>query len=237
VQSLKSEWEHNAKVDPFWSIMSIDHFHTDGMDERAIRKFYDTGHDHIAGVIQHLGNRLGFAVRPDAKAFDFGCGAGRCTAALLSYFHDVVGYDVSPSMVQLAETHIATARRNTTNNVKLISDPTLLEREQGTFDFVHSEIVFQHIPPEEGYVELNRLLRALRDGGAGFINISIARDLANRDMLVNTSAAKDLYIRMFGYSFDRVMAIFSSFNIIDVEIRLHDMGDKIFGANFFFKKP
>ena len=64
----------------------------------------------------------------------------------------VVGYDVAPSM-------LAVAREVAPANVTLTT-----EFPHGPFDWINSYIVFQHIPPAEGLVLIDRCLAATAPG-------------------------------------------------------------------------
>ena len=88
------------------------------------------------------------------------CGVGRLVVPLATRSAAVVGVDISPSML------VGSAGRTSSNGAspmsKLLQSDDTLSRVTGTFDFVHSLITFQHIPPKRGARIFERLVEALR---------------------------------------------------------------------------
>jgi cyclopropane fatty-acyl-phospholipid synthase-like methyltransferase len=95
------------------------------------------------------------------RCLDFGCGVGRVAIPLARRTGEVVGVDVSESM-------LAEARRNCevqeTRNVTLLPSDDALSALTGRFDFIHSFVVFQHSPRERGDAILEALLEHLSVG-------------------------------------------------------------------------
>ncbi|MFK5913298.1 MAG: class I SAM-dependent methyltransferase [Woeseiaceae bacterium] len=79
------------------------------------------------------------------------------------------GVDVSESMLKEAK-----------NNLKIFSivNANLIESEDcenlapSAFDFVHSFIVFQHIPVKYGMVIFNNIMNSLKSGGVGVLHFT-----------------------------------------------------------------
>jgi SAM-dependent methyltransferase len=118
-------------------------------EEWSEDEFFSTGEDEIAGVMRYA-EALGLPRRRQ-KALDFGCGLGRLTRALAGRFDEVVGVDVSESMVEgagrLNQAVPGCAFRH--NPV-----PDLAAFGSGTFDLVYSNITLQHMSPAlaKGYI-------------------------------------------------------------------------------------
>ena len=87
---------------------------------------------------------------------------GRLLLPLARISRHVVGVDVSDAMLREARKH-CDARGIT--NVELVGSDDRLSRVQGSFDFVHSWIVFQHIAPRRGTAILEEVLARLERGG------------------------------------------------------------------------
>lgn len=87
-------------------------------------------------------------------ALDFGCGAGRSTRFLRSLGFDVVGIDISASMIQLAK------RADPDGRYELIPDGDLTSLQAASFDLILSAFAFDNIP---GLEKRRELLRGLRD--------------------------------------------------------------------------
>jgi SAM-dependent methyltransferase len=133
------------------------------MDAAALAEFYASGRHDVDLVLQRSIRFLGEWSTP-ARALDFGCGVGRLTYAMAAHAGEVVGYDVSPAMLNKAEA------RNEGSVTFTSAWP------DGDFDWINSFIVFQHIAPERGLTLLNQLLRSLRPGGLVSLHFTIYRD-------------------------------------------------------------
>lgn len=162
----RPDWEELATVDPLWAILT-------GPERRGGRwelaEFFDTGETEVTEVLARAGS-LGFP-RGRHRALDFGCGVGRLTRALGGYFEASVGVDISESMIRLARE--LNADRPSCRFVVNV-DPDLSRFDSGSFDFVYSALVLQHMPSKEmveAYV--SEFLRVLRgDGLAVFQTLS-----------------------------------------------------------------
>ena len=83
--------------------------------------------------------------RPLAQgvALDFGCGVGRLTRALGTRFEQAVGVDISEAMVAQAT---PAERAVPACEFRVNTAFDLTQFETGSFDFVYSSIVLQHLP-------------------------------------------------------------------------------------------
>lgn len=154
----KQEWEELASVDPLWAILT-------GAERRGggweLAEFFDTGEAEISEVLK-VSDDLGDPVRREC-ALDFGCGVGRLSRPLAERFRECVGLDISEGMLKLAR-ELNEDRPNCRFVVN--AAPDLEQFESGSFDFVYSSLVLQHMPSEE-IVEkyVGEFLRVLRPGG------------------------------------------------------------------------
>ena len=93
-------------------------------------------------------------------ALDFGCGVGRNTRRLASYFRSCVGVDISQRMVDSA---IALNEDIPCCSFAVGDTSRLATYEDGSFDLVYSNLVLQHLPNqrllESSIAELQRVLR------------------------------------------------------------------------------
>jgi ubiquinone/menaquinone biosynthesis C-methylase UbiE len=154
----KQEWEELASVDPLWAILT-------GAERRGGRwelaEFFDTGETEISEVLRIV-DALGEPVRRE-RALDFGCGVGRLSRPLAERFRECVGLDISEGMVKLAR-ELNVDRQNCRFVVN--AAPDLKQFDSGSFDFVYSSLVLQHMPSSEmveAYV--GEFLRVLCPGG------------------------------------------------------------------------
>jgi SAM-dependent methyltransferase len=91
------------------------------------------------------------------KAVDFGCGAGRSTRFVESLGFEVIGIDISESMIRSA------LEADPEGDYRLIRDGGFEQLEQGGFDLVFAAFTFDNIPGVEKRVELLRGLGRLLD--------------------------------------------------------------------------
>jgi SAM-dependent methyltransferase len=107
-----------------------------------------------------------------ASVVDFGCGVGRLLVHFSPVAREVVGLDVSPSMLE-------EAKRNCdefgVSNVQLLLSDDQLSALSGRYDLIHSFIVFQHIPPERGRMIFRQMLPRISAGGVGALHFSYAK--------------------------------------------------------------
>ena len=162
--STDDAWEAIARRDPYWGVLSSDEYVGARLDDETEHRFFQSGQDHIARVLDVLRARVqpGFAPK---TAIDYGCGVGRLLIPLGEVCERVTGVDVSPTMLALARTHLDRAG---VPNVDLRSASDLAAIEPRV-DLVHSVLVLQHIPPPAGMAILDALLQRLAPGGCGVI--------------------------------------------------------------------
>jgi 2-polyprenyl-3-methyl-5-hydroxy-6-metoxy-1,4-benzoquinol methylase len=136
VNAAKREWEDLAHLDPLWAILTEKRkqFGKWGREE-----FFATGQ----AEIDMLMTSCGFNSGNNGRALDFGCGVGRLSKGLSSYFGEVHGVDISEEMVRLAKqyTPSCTFHVNSADDLKLF--------QNDYFDFIYSNIVLQHQSTKE----------------------------------------------------------------------------------------
>ncbi len=95
-------------------------------------------------------------------ALDFGCGIGRYTFPLCSYFHKVIGVDISNNMLEKARQY---AKERNIQKTQFIQNENFfdLPDESPSIDFIYSVNVFQHIEdPDEIQRILHKMAKILR---------------------------------------------------------------------------
>lgn len=136
LETHKVDWEELAAFDPMWAVLSEKAKRGNKWDAR---EFFDTGKQEIDRLMAEVGRLCS----DRGKALDFGCGLGRLTRALLAYYGEAHGVDVSENMIQKA-------REFTPQCQFYVNDSDNLARfPDGTFDLVYSNIVLQHLPSAE----------------------------------------------------------------------------------------
>lgn len=165
----QGEWEDLAHLDPLWAVLS-DNAMQFGRWDHA--EFFASGQREIDALMSSCGLKQG----NNGRVLDFGCGVGRLSRALLPYFGEVYGVDISEEMIRLAQEATPTAKfvLNTVENLRIFED--------NYFDFVYSNIVLQH-QRTKGIARsyIREFVRVVRPGAT--IVFQIPRKVSLRDAL------------------------------------------------------
>ena len=162
------DWETFGASDPYWAVITDDRYRTKRIDGEAIKSFFNSGEEYVVEIFRDIHEGLDREFRP-IKVVDFGCGVGRITIPLSRICKVVLAIDVADSMLEEAEKNCLV--RNI-KNVRFVKSDDQLSNVKGKYDFIHSFIVFQHIPPRRGERIFERLVAILNDGGVGAIHFT-----------------------------------------------------------------
>lgn len=176
-----AEWERFGQLDPYFGVLSAERFHSEALSPATLREFFESGRAHVDELFGMIRDH----VRPDfqpQRGLDFGCGVGRVTIPLAQRCDQVVGVDVSLSMLQEAQKHCS---RYAVSNVELFPSDDRLSAVPGSFDFIHSFIVLQHIPPGRGELLIRELLTRLTEGGIAVLHLTYHRRASRRRRLLH----------------------------------------------------
>ena len=171
--STDLHWEAWGVRDAYFGVLTDERFRADALDAEGKKAFFDSGRAHVDYLFDICRRR----VRPDfapRRALDFGCGVGRVAVPLSEHVDEVVGLDVSASMLAEARRNCDEYRRE---NVSLRLSDDALSTVDGQFDLVHSCIVLQHIEIERGRRLFERLVDVIAPGGVGAIQVTFGVDL------------------------------------------------------------
>jgi len=243
-------WRDYGRCDPYYGVLSDARYHADVIDERARADFYASGEQDIERTFAWIRHALDPAFAP-RRALDFGCGLGRLTLPLAKRAGHVTGVDISPDMLESAE---KTCARAGVANVDFVLSDDALSRVTGTYDFVHSFIVFQHIPPARGEAMLTRLLEHLSDGGIGALHFTFGSRLSGTlrlvqrlrkrvplvNNLVNVAKGRGFWyppMQMNAYDLNRLSMILIGQGCHELSTRFTDHGGHIGAVLFFRKQP
>jgi SAM-dependent methyltransferase len=158
LRQLQEDWDYLSETDPLWAILS-DPRQRNGQWNLDV--FLATGRREIDDLMKRA-IALGRPLHRGA-ALDFGCGVGRLTRAMASYFNQCVGLDISEGMLSRA-----TAINADVANLSFVHNPSpdLSLFKDGSFDLVYSNIVLQHLPDRETASRyIQEFVRVLAPGG------------------------------------------------------------------------
>jgi len=167
LKHVQETYEKLGKDDPLYAALS---FHETKDKRWDPEVFFARGHDEIGAGLEFLSSQGLEPVR--GRALDFGCGAGRLTQALCGEFDEVVGVDISSSMIETANRFNRHGEHcsylvNTTDHLPMLDDMS--------FDFVYSNITLQHIPPEASTRYVAEFVRLLKPGGVALFQLPDGR--------------------------------------------------------------
>ncbi len=168
-----SDWERYGRDQPYYGVYFDPRFRRENLTPERIHEFFESGEEHAKALWTAVDRHLvpGFAPR---RVLDFGCGVGRLLVPFARRAAEVVGVDVSPSMLEEARRNVVARRLS---NVELVS--SIATAGKG-FDLVHSYIVLQHVPRARGELLMEELVDSLAEGGVGAIHVTFANELGRR---------------------------------------------------------
>ena len=162
LKELQRQWDILGKEDPLWAIITWDEKRGNKWD---LAEFFSTGAQEISEVMEYL-SRLHLDC-PRQRALDFGCGVGRLTRPLASYFAKVTGIDIAPSMIAKAQAldpeHRCEFILNERADLSMFPD--------SGFDFIYSNIVLQHMRPDYSTAYIREFCRVLAPGGVAIFQL------------------------------------------------------------------
>jgi SAM-dependent methyltransferase len=158
-------WERHGRAQAYYGVLSSDKFRTENLNDALLAEFMRSGSGHLDEVLSFIEGYFGPVARN--RALDFGCGVGRVLLPMTQKFAHSTGIDISDSMR-------AEAQRNADGaglgNIVLARR---LEDAEFNFDFIHSVMVFQHIPVARGEEIISGLLKRLAPGGVAALHINL----------------------------------------------------------------
>jgi SAM-dependent methyltransferase len=175
LEQLRRVWAALGHDDPLWAVLS----HADKRGGRwEPEAFFATGQVEVDQQLTGMG-----AWNVPARrriALDFGSGAGRLTRALARHFDQVVGVDVSASMVDCArrlnaDLANATFIENRSTRLEGIADQSI--------DLVYSNMTLQHMPANLALGYVGEFLRVLAPGGVAVFQFVAGTDASWRGRL------------------------------------------------------
>lgn len=154
--STAREWEKWGEQDPYYGVISSP-VHRDGGEREA---FLESGERYFKGLVQRFAD-IGIPLERHGTALDYGCGVGRVLTPMSRYFASTLGIDVSQAMLDEARRNVGAGAEL----CRLVEGDLQACLPQHRFDFIHSTLVFQHIPTAQGLSILSALMERLKPGG------------------------------------------------------------------------
>jgi len=166
MSGLKSnlEWIQWGKDDPLWGVATWADKQKGGASPWTEPEFYGAGQSDWEDFLPHW-RQYGVSRETCLEA---GCGAGRITKPLSTWFRRVQAVDVSPEMIDCA-------RKAVGGNVEFsVIDGIHLPQPDGSVQAVFSTHVLQHLDSVEiGFAYLREFYRVLEAGGSMMVHLPL----------------------------------------------------------------
>ena len=242
------EWEKYGKIDPYFGVISHTKYKKDNLTDTLKEEFFQSGYADIEHIVKQLKKHIdpSFKIK---NALDFGCGVGRLLIPIAEIAESVTGVDISESMLQEARKN---CEFRSIKNVDLAGSIDELASAENRYNFIHSSIVFQHIPVKRGETIFKQLFGLLAPGGCCVVHFTYSRDhkisiLASwlkkyiplGKNLLNIFKKKPFFyptMQMNSYNLNNLNLIIQKENISECFTEYTDHGGDL-GVLFYFKKP
>ncbi|HEY0636447.1 MAG TPA: class I SAM-dependent methyltransferase [Pseudonocardiaceae bacterium] len=166
LDDVRRDWTRLGAEDPLWAVMLLPGKQGGRWD---VEEFLATGRADVEHTWAWL-TRLGLPTR-FGRVLDFGCGVGRLSQALAAHADEVVGVDISPTMLEQARRLDRSGGRC---RFLLNDAPDLGLLAGASVDLVYSMLVLQHVPRAAVDAYLAEFLRVLRPGGLAVVQLATA---------------------------------------------------------------
>lgn len=175
------DWHKFGQKDPYYWVTTFDQYRDEAFCAERRKEFFAEAETYARKLLSIIRRHVDPSFRP-GRMLDFGCGVGRVAVPFSGLAAEVVGADISQSM-------LAEARRNSDcfgcTNLSWVRSDDQLSEIQGTFDFIHSIWVFQHIHFRRGLKIFQGLLERLDGGGVLSFHFLISNTLSRRRKLAH----------------------------------------------------
>jgi SAM-dependent methyltransferase len=244
-------YDRVGQTEPYYGVITLERYLSANLNAVALREFFESGETQVASVLATIRTRFAADFKP-RRALDFGCGVGRILIPLAREAGQAIGVDVSDAMMAEATRN---CRERKLTNVSFVKSDDRLSRLEGTFDLIHSSIVFQHIVPRRVEIMVRGLLAHLEPGGVGALHFTTWLPLRKRIVhrlkkaLPPVNIAANLYrrrawnlglIEMNCFTLDRVMRLLAEAGITSFYADfagLHGGPNDDRGAMIYFQRP
>jgi SAM-dependent methyltransferase len=210
LERTRADWERLGAADPLWAVL-VDPARKNGRWDAE--SFFATGREEVDGVLAKL-DALGVKA-PRGTALDFGCGVGRLSQALADHYDEVIGVDISSTMLDHAR---AFDRSGGRCRFVLNTEPHLRQFADASVDLVYSSLVLQHVPRDSALAYLREFSRIVRPGGAVVVLLPTRIRLTFKGVLsliLPKPVVRAAQRRLLGYPASMDMTTFAPRRIVE----------------------
>lgn len=167
-----AEWEVWGSTDPLYGVASWDGKGKDGNRPWTREEFLAQGEADWWEFLRHW-EGYDVELKEPNHVLEIGCGAGRLTWPMTSHFAQVVGVDISASMIEEAR-KVGEFYATGADPDFRIGDGAVLPAIGDSFDGVFSTHVFQHLETKADALTLwTEAYRVLKPGGTAMVHLPI----------------------------------------------------------------
>jgi len=170
------DWNQFGEDNRYYWVTTFGKYRDDHMTDDRWSEFFAESSSYVGKLLQTISMHVDphFRIR---RALDFGCGIGRVSLPLAEVATHVIGLDISDGMLDEAREN---SRKQGGENLGFFKSDDDLSAASGTFNFIHSIYVFQHIPFVRGKAIVKKMLSILEDGGVLALHFLLSNDLSLR---------------------------------------------------------
>lgn len=241
------EWEKFGKYDPYFGVITHDKYHKPNLSDERKREFFASGFSYLDDVLKNIKQHIdpNFRIK---RALDFGCGVGRLVIPLSEVSQEVLGVDVSDSMLNEARKNCEAQFIKNVNFAKSDDNLSLLN---GTYDLIHSTMVFQHIPVKRGEWIVKNLIEHLSNAGVCVLHFTYAKTYKFRKVIplmrkyipffqniINVIKGREFFyphMQMNSYNLNHLFLMIQTANVRNCYIEFTDHGGEL-GIIVYFQK-
>jgi SAM-dependent methyltransferase len=165
-ERVRRAWESLGNERLFHSVLTEDRYLPLQFDDSAA-EFWQSGQVEARDLAAYLAG-LGLAQLEDSVVLEFGCGVGRVAIPLATIARKVVAFDISDRHLEFASKRAASLG---CDNLRFVAIGDGVPADFEPCDVFYSRLVLQHNPPPIiGHV-IRTLIRSLRRGGVGVLQV------------------------------------------------------------------
>jgi SAM-dependent methyltransferase len=237
MRNTDKDWRKVAEKEPYWGVLSVDRFRGRNLSRDDLDVFFRTGEQYVQYVLDAI-RKFHDPAYMIERALDFGCGVGRLAIPIAGAAKgETVGVDIAPNMLKLCAEH---ARQRNISNLTLVEGDDDLSGVKGSFNFINTFLVLQHIPPARGVSIISNLIDRLEIGGVASLQMTYAKERRflkheegrspyyrrSEEGIVEIGAAPDARpegsITMYDYDLNQVFAVIQRATTYPMAVRPTD---------------
>ncbi len=155
-EQMRADWNRRAQEDAHFYVAF-------GRRSQEEQEFLASAAEVVRNELETQFSRLPSSSTDARSALEIGCGPGRLMRPMSLHFSEIHGVDISDEMIRLARGQLKDIPHA---HLHVTPDSSLSMFSDGSFDFVYSFIVFQHIPDRDVVLRyLREAGRVLKPGG------------------------------------------------------------------------